>query len=230
LKICPDISFFKKSKEFESSVETSFYNNLVHEFDGSMIENLMSDNYNDNNDSIESINFADNYDGNGILSSPSQRTSSMGSEDHSPRFDENINMQMMNISTDFVKLAGGLSYIEGFSYLKSDDIKEYIQQFGDGNKEIFKNIPHYNNFTKSFNQLDKLNGNINNLISNSGISNDKKTKKEEVLFTFSLENEVSKSEIFEKESSKIKKTTLNNNVKKDRKSKKKLEDSISMIN
>jgi hypothetical protein len=222
IEICPNLSYFKRTRELETSLERTFYNDLMHEFDDTVVREHINLDKSHVSDLDNSMNFEDNLDMDNDnmdnMSSLSQR-SSHGSH-LSAKFDDNLNMNNMlgNLNStrnEFNKTMGpgmGVSYMEGFSYLKSDDIKEYIHQFGDGNKEIFKNIPQYKNFTKSFNQLDKLNNfGAGNLLgggpNNNENTNKKRVKKEEMLFEFSEENEVKKLEIFEKES-KTKKTLL----------------------
>jgi hypothetical protein len=211
MQLCPDLSYFKKVRELETSLERTFYHNLMSEFDETMLkDNFIGDN-NIEESLNDSMNLADNLDIDN-LSSHSQRSSSLA---QSPGIFED-NFQILNITNDFKKNLGpGISYVEGFSYLRSDDIKEYIQQFGDGNKELFKNIPQYKNFTKSFNQLEKLNNfGINNLLQ-------KKCKKEELLFDFSIENEIDKNDIFEKDQ-KSKKNINNKDLRKDKKNKRRV--------
>jgi hypothetical protein len=216
VQICPDLSYFKKSRDLESSLEKTFYQNFMQEFDDTFLrDNMLNENLNLDDSLNDSINFADNVDNEMDNVSMSHRSSH--ESNLSGKFDDNINMNMNMINLtgmgNEIQKMMGVSYMEGFSYLKSDDIKEYIHQFGDGNKEIFKNIPQYKNFTKSFNQLEKFNSfnnNLNNLGINDTGKKEKKPKKEEVLFEFSEIQEVKKSEIFEKES-KLKKNI--NNIK-----------------
>lgn len=219
IEICPNLSYFKKSRDIETSLERTFYNDLMHEFDDTLVREHINLDKSHVSDLDNSINLGDNLEmENDYISALSQR-SSHGSH-LSAKFDENLNMNNMlgNLNSsrnEFNKNIGpgvGVSYMEGFSYLKSDDIKEYIHQFGDGNKEIFKNIPQYKIFTKTFDQLDRFNkfgaGNLLGVgLNNNENTNKKRVKKEEMLFEFSVENEVNKNDIFEKES-KLKKPVV----------------------
>lgn len=74
-----------------------------------------------------------------------------------------------------------LSRFEGFSYLKNEDIKQFISSFGDGNKDILKNC--YKDPNQFLNQ-DKFK--IEN--EKKYRANIKKVKKEEKIFHFSHEN------------------------------------------
>jgi hypothetical protein len=211
LQVCPDLSYFKKSREFETSLERTFYNNLMNEFDDTL-ENLMNDGSVASGDSLNnSLAFVDNIDNDNMSSADSRKSSFHGSA--SPRFEDNMNL--INLVSEMPNL-NGMSYVDGFSYIKSEDIKEYIHQFGAGNKEMFKNLPHFKNFTASFNQLEKISGKSNvNLVKGENV---KKPKKEEKLFEFKINEEVDKKEIFEKER-KIKKEKINNREPKLKKKK-----------
>jgi hypothetical protein len=124
----------------------------------------------------------------------------------------NMNYEMKGIS------GFGNSMLEGLSYLKTDDIKQYIHQFGDGNKDSFKNLPEYSNFTKAFNQLQNfktVNFDLNG-------KREKRVKKEEKLFVFSEENEVQKDEIFDKNAKEVKSKKDKIDLKKEMKKRKKV--------
>lgn len=183
----------------------------MHEFDETSLnveggENIL-DRSNLSDSFHDSIHVADNE----MDYTLSQRTSTADTG-LSPNFDEKMNLNMLNLAQDSQKQMG-VSYLEGFSYLKSDEIKEYIQNFGDGNKEALYNMPHFKNFAKSFNQLEKFNYSVFNNNSLSAYNDEAKpirTKKEEILFDFSIEKEVKESEIFVKEKNKNKLITKEN--------------------
>lgn len=215
VQICPDLSYFKKTRELETSLERTFYHNLLQEID----DTLLRDNNIDDKSvlSIESMNnsveMLDEMNENmSMISQHSSNESPIG-----VKYEDNLNYKnMLNISNEIPNHLAGLSYVEGFSCIKTDDIKEYLTNFGDGNKEIFKNVPQYQKFTKSFNQLDKTNPFLK-----TGLKEEtKRVKKEEKLFNFSQENEVKPNEVFAKDS-KIKSTIGNNKdfIRKDKKKK-----------
>ena len=188
------MNYFKKSRELETSLEKTFYQNLLFEFDESARENILNDKTLESDSLNDSINIADNMDQDNL--SYYSQTFSQDSPS-SPNFNDNINI--VNISNDLVNNVGP-SYMDGFSYLKSDEIKEYIHRFGDGNKEILKNFQHFQSFANSLNQFDKWNSNLK---SSNDLKNKKdqpkKIKKEDKLFEFNSDNEVPKNEIFDKE-------------------------------
>jgi len=198
LQVCPDLPYFKKSRDLETSLDRTFYDNLMQEFDESVPNyNLVEDE--DNYSLNESFNIGDNIENDPESQEISNSNRSSYGSHMSGKFDEGMNMNLMNMTqANFMSQVPGVgAYMDGFSYLRSEDIKEYIHTFGDGNKEVFKNMPQYKMFAKSFNQLEKMNKVV------SVFNDDKKEKpkkKEEVLFDFSVENEVKKLEIFEKES------------------------------
>lgn len=176
----------------------------MNEFDDTIFrENILDDN-NDLESFNEELNIEDNIDNDNISMSQSQKT---GSFDGISPFDENmisIGNNNNNNNNNPLHNIIQMSYLEGFSYLKSDEIKEYIHQFGDGNKNLFKALPNYSGFSKVFTKLQnwKSTSNLGNMM-----KKDKKTKKEVKLFEFSEENEIEKHDVFDKES-KIKSRTL----------------------
>jgi condensin complex subunit 2 len=212
LQLCPDLTYFKKQRELDNSLERTFFANLMNEFDDTLLrENLL-----DQDESpVESLNQSFNFENNENMDNFSSASQKSDYDSNiSAKFDDmNINMNNYgNINQNL-----GVSYMEGFSYLKSDDIKEYIHQFGDGNKHVFKNMPQYKSFAKTFGQLEKFNSLNNNL---NDEKREKKIKKEEIFFDFSAENEVLKGDIFEKESMAKKNQNIRDHPK--RKNKKKV--------
>jgi hypothetical protein len=203
LQVCPELPYFKKSRDLETSLDKTFYDNLMQEFDESVANyNLVDDE--DNYSLNESFNIGENIENDPESQEISNSHRSSYESHMSGKFDEGMNINLMNMTQaqfmSQVHAGVGASYMDGFSYLRSDDIKEYIHTFGDGNKEVFKNMPQYKMFAKSFNQLEKINNNLNKVNVFNDDKKEKPKKKEEVLFDFSVENEVKKIEIFEKES------------------------------
>ncbi len=194
IQICPDLNYFKKSRELETSLEKTFYQNLMYEFDESARENILNDNSIQSDSLNNSVNIGDNIDQDN-MSLYSQNLS----EDSPQSMNFEDNMKLGNISNNIYNV--GPSYIDGFSYIKSDEIKEYIHRFGDGNKEILKNLPHFKIFANSLNQLDKWNSLLkpSSLETKNKEDRPKRLKKEEKLFEFNSENEISRKEIFDKE-------------------------------
>jgi hypothetical protein len=214
VQICPDLSYFKKSRELETSLEKTFYQNLMHEIDETLLrENLMNTRTNlSQDDSIggDSVDLFDNLNDN--MSSMSQKNSDLesGSTAH---FEEGLNINMISIGNNNNKDMNGFSYVDGFSSLKNDEIKVYLHQFGDGNKDAFKGLPNFNNFAKGFNQLDKMN-NLKNPLKD-GV----KVKKVERLYEFSIDNEVNKNDVFLKDSKMKPAVNLKENYKKEKRRK-----------
>lgn len=201
LPLCPDLTFFKKTEsEAQIHAEQSFYKNFINEFDD---EDKVEENYLDDIRSQTSMlddayNMADGVD------DLSSQVGDIGKD--SPHFSD------VNLGYDMKSTFMGQTLLDNFSYLRSDEIKEYIHQFGDGNKDSFKNLPNYTSFTKAFGQL--------NSIKLPAQGKDRK-KKEEKLFLFSKDNEVSRNEVFDKEKpEKTKKDKVD--IKKEMKKRKKV--------
>jgi hypothetical protein len=175
----------------------------MYEFDESARENILNDKSLNSDSLNDSINIADNLDQDN-LSSYSQNMSQESPS--SPNFEDNLNM--INLSNDMIKNNVGPSYMDGFSYLKSDEIKEYIHRFGDGNKEIIRNLQQFQNFANSLNNFDKWNSILKPTNLQNNKDQTKKIKKEDKLFQFNSENEVNRKDIFDKD----KKNKDNSNV------------------
>lgn len=212
-----DLAFFKKSRKLDTSFEKTFVHDLLKEFDTSIIDGTMMYDRLDSDSIIndnEEMNIADNIllpdlyfnDNDNDNISVSQL-----SEESQNRFEgtnSNLADNILTLQTDLLnnnnnfdnndKLSTTVSnsFMDGFSYLKTANIQEYISQFGDGNKQVLNNMPHFRNFTSMFDKLDNLKFcNLNNKNAQN-----KKVKKQEKLFDFSKESEISKVDIFEKES------------------------------
>ena len=107
------------------------------------------------------------------------------------------------------------NFLEGFSHLKTEDLKSYLDSFGEGKREVINAGFHeFKNFSRKlenmdswrFTNLDANNGkdNNNNLNKEKGA----KPKKVQVLFDFMEEKEITEEdfeELFESKESKAKK-------------------------
>jgi hypothetical protein len=212
------LDYFKKSRQLESSLEKTFLNNFINEIEDTIfndINNPNNDIVNLSDDSFDnSVQIFDGGDNMLEYSQQSVSESPVGKFEESPS-----NFNKMNMSNDFANMVG-MSYAEGFSCIKTDDIKEYLTNFGDGNKDIFKNLPHYQQFAKGFSQLDKNNIFLKNNFNKpeQGQGQGKRQKKEEKLFEFGTEFEIKSSEIFTKES-KAKSNLVQRETKKEKKRK-----------
>lgn len=203
MQIAPDLGYFKKSRELETSLEKTFYNNFMNELEYNDME---VDNLNESVIMPLEDNMKDN------LSLMSQNKSELDSV-MSQQLDEGGNDNDVNIAGNLQNLNATTGFLgEGFSLFKHDDILNHEGQFGDGSHDILKNLPQFQNFVKAFNQLDK-----NNILRKPGQKEGKRVKKEEKLFEFNLDNEVKKGDIFGKESKKL--AVLNTAAKKEKKKK-----------
>jgi hypothetical protein len=123
IEICPNLSYFKRTRELETSLERTFYNDLMHEFDDTVVREHINLDKSHVSDLDNSMNFEDNLDMDNDnmdnMSSLSQR-SSHGSH-LSEKFDDNLNMNNMFRNLNFTRnefnktmgLGMGVSYMEG---------------------------------------------------------------------------------------------------------------------
>ena len=190
LKICPELSIFKERSKLDSSnngnLMNSFLNNFKEELDKNDEENfdeineeiiikeeednlLQDDNINDINDNISIV-----------------------SQNKSLDMESQLNDNRNNITNNISNI-GNYNGENNFSMFNQDELLNQLNQFGDGRKDVLKDLPQFQNFVKNFNKLDK------NLFFNKfGIKNEEgnKKKKEEKLFVFNINNEIEKNEIF----------------------------------
>jgi hypothetical protein len=204
------LDFFKKTRELDVTFERTFVKDLLHEFDTSIIDGTMLYDRIDN-ESVDYENGEVNIGDNmflGDLNDGDNISISQLSEDSQNRF----GMNNANLEDNILTLQTGLnnnidnnerlstavshSFMDGFSYLKTANIKEYIEQFGDGSKQVLNNLPHFKNFSKIFDKLDNMK--LFNMDNKNAYN--KRAKKEEKLFEFSIETEVNKHDIFDKDS------------------------------
>ena len=194
LQIAPDLGYFKQTRNLENNIEKSFYHNFINELDSG-------------NEAIdemdENLEIGDNMDN--ML--PDNLSITSQNKDIQPINENEINdigvsmsnMGAFNNTTSF----GG----EGFSLFKHEDILEYENKFGNGSRSITSN-PQFQNFMKAFNKLDNSMYLRFGKVPMEASKETKRVKKEEKLFDFSESNEVSRNEIFGKES-KVKKVIDN---------------------
>ena len=190
LQIAPDLGYFKQTRNLETSIEKSFYNNLMNELDNDGIDEL--------DEEIDIGGGDDNMDN--ILPDTMSAMSQSKSEFDSANPQELSQIEINDMGPNISMEKNGTSLVEGFSLFKHDDILEYENKFGTGNKMI-NNLPQFQLFMKAFNKLDNtmyLRGGLGKKLPE--LNREKKIKKEEKLFVFSEEEEVARSEIFGKES------------------------------
>lgn len=184
LQIAPDLGYFKQTRELEPRIERSFYQNFVSELDNNAIDEADEFEVEDN----------DNILGDNISVTSQNKSdidSALSQQNEEPQINIPNNMSNIGGFNNITNFGG-----EGFSLFKHDDILEHEGQFGDGSKNVLKNLPQFQNFVKNFGQLDK-----NLYLHKPGAKIERtRVKKEEKLFEFSEEKEVSRGDIFGKES------------------------------
>ncbi len=112
------------------------------------------------------------------------------------------------------------NFLDGFSHLRTEDIKSYLGSFGEGNKDIFNNgYNEFKNFSRKLDNMDnwKFTKLDNNTIKNNNFNKEKgivKPKKVQALFDFCEDREITENdfeEFFESKESKAKKLREINN-------------------
>lgn len=227
IPLSKEINYFKKSREIETNLEKTFYQKFINQFENSINNGFDSDEEEniiyeeaeneisiyDENEAVEHLDFPgdnnsmasvnSNFDGNSI---PSNNDVSTNPFNGTLIFNNN-NGSILNASNN--------NFLEGVSHLKTEDLKSYLDSFGEGNKEIINlGINDFKNFSRKLDNIDswkftnldpfKKKNDFNNL------NKDKypKQKKVQMLFDFSEENEITEEEfeeLFESKESKAKK-------------------------
>ncbi len=159
---------FKESRKLETSIlpaDTTFIENLMNH-DMSQYERRNDENFDSEHENSiifdEFQNIKENYSC--AENSPSE------DQIFEENFIQNVTLNNKNISR-----------FDGFSYLKNEDMKQFICSFGDGNKDILKKC--FKDPNQFLNQ-DKLK--IENERKNKAPL--KKVKKEEKMFKFNQES------------------------------------------
>ena len=188
LKICPDLSIFRQSRELNPFNENNdlflkyfkdeinhaeklrpneFLDEGIHEEQDEDLENQYDDEGQMGNQPEGSDNGIDPNDIKDI-EEPSQENANLN------KFNRNENVSM--------------------SLFKYDDLIEHSEKFGSGNLDVLRNMPQFNNFAKAFGKIDKGFFNKNTIL---GLNKKEvgKKKKEEKLFEFNEENEVDINQI-----------------------------------
>jgi hypothetical protein len=229
IPICKELNYFRKIRKIEDlNFEKNFYENFKKEMENSInnskgnINNI--NNNNNNNDFFDEydndnddISILDMNEANEILNAE-QENDSICSQ---ISFEQNKYNSNGNLSESFNQIKPGLnqtsSFFDGISHLKSEDIKQHIEQFGDGNREIIlNNFEGFDNFSRKFNQMDNNNWKITKLENNKNKEKLQKVKKEQILFSFENDNEITEDDfdkLFDKKKSKNKKKDIESTEK-----------------
>ena len=226
MKLCPDLTYFRRSTEIENKdLATSFIENFKTELE--KIDNINIDNNNNmeiikeeeenlddfNNNNINDENLSSQLSNNGVDYDDLNNNVNNNNNNLENELDE-INLNNTNNNNNNTTL------LNNFSLFQNNDIIEHAENFGDGSRNILKNLPQFQNFLKNFGKLEK--GFFNNKLginNNNNININK--KKEEKFFDFSEENEIDKNDIWLNVKTKNKKFDINL-MKKDKKKKVKL--------
>ena len=189
LKICPELSVFKERSNLENSnngnLMNSFLNNFKEELDKEEEENY---------DEINEENIIKEEEEN-LLQDDNDNISNFSQN-------KSIDLESQNEKNNIANNISNIGNYNGdnnFSMFNQDELLNQLNQFGDGRKDVLKDLPQFQNFVKNFGKLDK------NLFFNKfGVKNvENKIKKEEKLFVFNEDNEISKNEIFTENKTKV---------------------------
>ena len=186
LKICPELSIFKERSKLEST-----NGNLMNSFLNNFKEELDKNDY-DNFDEINQEIIIQEEEDNLLQDDNMNDNISIASQNKSLDMESQLNDNRNNITNNISNI-GNYNGETSYSMFNQDELLNQLSQFGDGRKDVLKDLPQFQNFVKNFNKLDK------NLFFNKfGNKNEegKKKKKEEKLFVFNEENEIEKNEIF----------------------------------
>lgn len=180
---------FKESRRLEIpsiNSDMTFIDNLI-EQEMHTQEALKLDDSADIGESEQSMMF-DEFSKNPAATSPVE-----SSEADVQLFDENFIQNNVSLNKNF-------SRIEGFSYIRNEDIKQFISNFGDGNKDILKK---YFNDPKQFENQMRF-----KVEQEKRTKGEKKNKKEEKLFEFSRDNLIKQNEVFDDSKGRLKKVPI----------------------
>ena len=186
LKICPELSIFKERSKLEST-----NGNLMNSFLNNFKEELDKNDY-DNFDEINQEIIIQEEEDNLLQDDNMNDNISIASQNKSLDMESQLNDNRNNITNNISNI-GNYNGETSYSMFNQDELLNQLSQFGDGRKDVLKDLPQFQNFVKNFNKLDK------NLFFNKfGNKNEEgiKKKKEEKLFVFNEENEIEKNEIF----------------------------------
>lgn len=90
--------------------------------------------------------------------------------------------------------AMNITNLDGLSLLRADDIKDYVMQFGDGNRNLFSAAEGSMSFVNKFSSLESFHAELQ--------TKTIKKKKEHKLFEFTEQNEVKDDEVYDVKSTK----------------------------
>jgi len=240
IPLSKEIKYFKKTRKIETNLEKNFFQKFVKQLENSIMLNLDSEEednviYEDAENEIsiyneeEAVNYLDfNDDNNSMMSQNSHLdgNSSPSNNDliNNP-FNNNISLMINNKNSMLSQSSS--NFLEGFSHLRTEDLKSYLDSFGEGPREILNTrFNEFKNFSRKLENMDhwKFSDLDTNNHDNKSYKNFNKEKggvkppkKVQLLFDFSEEKEITEEdfdELFESKESKTKKLKEINNQSK----------------
>lgn len=241
IPLSKEINYFKKTREIETNLEKTFYQKFVNQLENSFNLNMDSEEednviYEDADNEISIYNEEEaaehldfNEDNNSLMSQNSNLDgNSSPSNNDLMNNPFNNNSLMLNNNNSILNQSSSNNFLEGFSHLRTEDLKSYLDSFGEGKREILNvGFNEFKNFSRKLENMD--NWKFSNLDANKGKNDNNnnnlikekvpKAKKVQVLFDFSEDKEITEEdfeELFESKESKAKKLreigNQNNNV------------------
>ena len=198
-KICPELSYFKTSRELNEG-ENNTTNELFLKYFKDEINNaekkkatdvqgIQEEPENIDSDHMDMDNMPD----------LEQNNENENENENENAIDPNDIKDIEDSSQDNnIQIQNNLNNNTSISLFKYDDLIEHSEKFGSGDVDILRNLPQFTQFQKNFGKIDGKNFFSKNVI--LGLNNKKegghRKKKEETLFEFNEENEVDVNELF----------------------------------
>ena len=184
LKICPDLSVFRETRELNSKENNEIFLKYFQD-EINHAERIKGNKFLEQDEIQEEPEDIENhYDDGHMENAPddlSQNENGMDPNDIKDMEEpsqENANLSNYNLEN------------VSLSLFKYDDLIEHSGKFGSGNIDVLRSLPHFNNFSKAFGKIDNKGYLNKNAILGLNKKEGVKKKKEEILFEFKEENEV----------------------------------------
>ena len=196
-KICPELSYFKTSRELneENNITTDelFLKHFKNEIDHAEIKKSSAEK--GIPEEQENIDDSDHMD---MDNMPDLEQNNENENENENAIDPNDIKDIEDTSQDNnMPLRNDLNNNVSTSLFKYDDLIEHSEKFGNGDIDFLRNLPQFTQFQKNFGKIDGKFFTKNMIL---GLNNKKegghRKKKEETLFEFNEENEVEIGELF----------------------------------
>jgi len=181
LKICPDLSVFRETRELTSKENNDIFLKYFKD-EINHAERIRGNQFLEIQEEPEDIE--NQYDDGHMDNAPD------GSSQNENGIDPNEIKDIEEPSQENANLSNYNKENVSMSLFKYDDLIEHSGKFGSGNIDVLRNLPEFNTFSKSFGKIDNKGYFNKNAILGLNKKEGVKKKKEEILFEFNEENEV----------------------------------------